>query len=95
MNQPMGFLSPDHPEYVCKLRKALYGLKHAPKAWYGKIAEFLTHSGYLMTSADSSLFTKAKERKLAIVLVYVDDLIITGDCEEEVLQTKENLSVRF
>ncbi|KAL0367867.1 UNVERIFIED_CONTAM: Retrovirus-related Pol polyprotein from transposon RE1 [Sesamum radiatum] len=95
MNQPTGFLSPDHPEYVCKLRKALYGLKQAPRAWYGKIAEFLTHSGYMMTSADSSLFIKAKERKLVVVLVYVDYLIIRGDCEEEVLQTKENLSVRF
>ncbi|KAL0427812.1 UNVERIFIED_CONTAM: Retrovirus-related Pol polyprotein from transposon RE1 [Sesamum latifolium] len=95
MNRPTGFLNSDHPEYVCKLRKALYGLKQAPRAWYGKIAEFLTHGGYLMTSADSSLFIKAKERKLAVVLVYVDDLIITGDCEEEVLQTKENLSVRF
>ena len=95
MSQPMGFQSQDHPEYVCKLRKALYGLKQAPRAWYGKIAEFLTHSGYLVTSADSSLFVKAKEKKLAIVLVYVDDLIITGDCEEEILQTKENLSVRF
>ncbi|KAL0378501.1 UNVERIFIED_CONTAM: Retrovirus-related Pol polyprotein from transposon RE1 [Sesamum radiatum] len=95
MNQPTGFLNPDHPKYVCKLRKALYGLKQAPRAWYGKIAKFLTHSGYLMTSADSSLFIKAKERKLAVVLVYVDDLIITCDCEEEVLQTKENLSVRF
>ncbi|KAL0313854.1 UNVERIFIED_CONTAM: Retrovirus-related Pol polyprotein from transposon RE1 [Sesamum angustifolium] len=95
MNQPTGFLSPDHLKYVCKLQKALYGVKEAPSAWYGKIAEFLTHGGYLMTSADSSLSIKAKERKLAIVLVYVDDLIIMGDCEEEVLQTNENLSVHF
>ncbi|KAE8704478.1 hypothetical protein F3Y22_tig00110450pilonHSYRG00264 [Hibiscus syriacus] len=95
MTQPMGFQSQDHPEYVCKLRKALYGLKQAPRAWYGKIAEFLTKSGYLVTPADSSLFVKANEGKLSIVLVYVDDLIITGDDEAEILQTKENLSVRF
>ena len=80
---------------MCKLRKALYGLRQAPRAWYGKIAEFLTHCGYSVTSADSSLFVKAKGGRTAIVLVYVDDLIITGDCEEENLQTKKNLSVRF
>ncbi|KAM1630317.1 hypothetical protein ACFX2K_018465 [Malus domestica] len=95
MIQPMGFQSQDHPEYVCKLRKALYGLKQAPRAWYGKIAEFLTQSGYSVTPADSSLFVKANEGKLAIVLVYVDDLIITGDDEAEILRTNENLSVRF
>ncbi|KAE8662552.1 hypothetical protein F3Y22_tig00113302pilonHSYRG00055 [Hibiscus syriacus] len=61
MTQPMGFQSQDHPEYVCKLRKALYGLKQAPRAWYGKIAEFLTKSGYSVTPADSSLFVKANE----------------------------------
>ena len=70
-------------------------MKQAPRAWYGKIAEFLTHSGYSVTPADSSLFVKANGGKLAIVLIYVDDLIITGDYETEILQTKENLSVRF
>jgi len=95
MDQPISFQSQDHPEYMCKLRKALYGLKQAPRAWYGKIVEFLTRSGYLVTSADASLFIKAKGEKLAIVLVYVNDLIITGDCEEEIFRTKENLSIRF
>lgn len=95
MNQPIGFQNQDYPEYVCKLRKALYGLKQAPRAWYGKIAEFLTQSGYSVTPADSSLFVKANGGKLAIVLVYVDDLIITGDDELEILRTKDNLSVRF
>lgn len=80
---------------MCKLRKALYGLKQAPMAWYGKISEFLTQSGYLVAPADSSLFVKDVGRKLAIMLVYVDDLILTGDCEEEILRTKKNLSVRF
>ena len=80
---------------MCKLRKALYGLKQALRAWYGKIAEFLTQSGYLVTLTDSSLLVKANEGKIAIVLVYVDDLIITGDDETEILRTKENLSIRF
>jgi len=52
-------------------------------------------SGYLVTSTYVILFIKAKRDKLVIVLVYVDDLIITKDCEEEIFRTKENLSVRF
>ncbi|KAL0413625.1 UNVERIFIED_CONTAM: Retrovirus-related Pol polyprotein from transposon TNT 1-94 [Sesamum radiatum] len=50
---------------------------------------------YMNQPIDSSLFIKAKERKLVVVLVYVDYLIITGDYEEEVLHIKENSSVRF
>ena len=95
MEQPQGFRSKAHPDHVCKLKKALYGLKQAPRAWYGKIAEFLTQSAYTVAPADSSLFVKAQDGRLAIVLVYVDDLIITGDDEKEIAQTKTNLSVRF
>ncbi|XP_019178882.1 PREDICTED: uncharacterized protein LOC109174044 [Ipomoea nil] len=91
----MGFQSQVHPDYVCKLRKALCCLKQAPRAWYGKIAEFLICNDYSVAPSDSSLFVKAKGRKLAIVLVYVDDLVLTCDDVEEVLRTKENLSVRF
>ena len=84
MIQPMSFQNRGHPEYVCKLQKALYRLKQAPRAWYGKIVEFLTQSGYSVTYADSSLFAKANGERIATVLVYVDDLIITGDDVEEI-----------
>lgn len=95
MEQPKGFESKKYPEHVCKLKKALYGLKQAPRAWYGKIGEFLVHNGFKVAPSDSSLFVMAKEGRLAIVLVYVDDLIITGDYSEEIERTRENLSVRF
>ena len=93
MEQPRGFESKIHPEYVCKLKKALYVLKQAPRAWYGN--EFLIQSGFKLTPLDSSLFVKTKDGRLAIVLVYVDDLIITKDYSEEIQRTRENLSVRF
>lgn len=80
---------------MCKLRKALYGLKQAPRAWYGKIAEFLVKNGYVMVPADSSLFVKDRDGRLAIVLVYVDDLIITGDNIHEIQLIRENLATRF
>nr|GEY19265.1 hypothetical protein [Tanacetum cinerariifolium] len=44
--QPDGFVDPDHPEKVYRLRKALYGLKQAPKAWYDKLSKFLTSKGF-------------------------------------------------
>ncbi|WVZ78229.1 LOW QUALITY PROTEIN: hypothetical protein U9M48_025977 [Paspalum notatum var. saurae] len=95
MEQPKGFQSKTHPEYVCKLKKALYGLKQAPRAWYGKIGEFLIQNGFKVAPSDSSLFVKSKEGRLAIVLVYVDDLIITGDNTEEIQRIRDNLSIRF
>ncbi|CAA0812714.1 cysteine-rich RLK (RECEPTOR-like protein kinase) 8 [Striga hermonthica] len=95
MVQPAGFEDRENPGYVCKLKKALYGLKQALQAWYGKIAEFLIQCGYSVAPADSNLFIKKRERKLAIMLVYVDDIIITGDDEEEIQQTRKNLLVRF
>ena len=95
IDQPQGFINQEKPNYVCKLKKALYGLKQAPRAWYGKIAEFLVQSGYHVAPADSSLFVKVQGGKLAVVLVYVDDLIITGDDKDEIQQTRSNLSIRF
>nr|GFB70488.1 Gag-Pol polyprotein [Tanacetum cinerariifolium] len=44
--QPDGFVDPDHPEKVYRLRKALYGLRQAPRAWYDKLSKFLTSKGF-------------------------------------------------
>lgn len=95
MEQHRGFESRDNPHYVCKLRKALYGLKQAPRAWYGKIFEFLTVSGYSIAPADSSLFVKDQNGKTYVVLVYVDDLIVTGDDLEEMKRIQADLGTRF
>ena len=95
MEQHERFVNKFNPKYVCKLKKALYGLKQAPIAWYGKIAKFLIYSGYEIAPANSSLFVKAKEGKLVIILVYVDDRIITRDDINEIRQTKKNSSVQF
>lgn len=60
-----------------------------------EIVEFLVRSGYIVAPADSNLFVKAREGRLTVILVYVDNLIITRDGETEIQQTKENLSIRF
>ena len=95
MEQPKCFKSKTYPNYVCKLKKALYGLKQALRAWYGKIVEFLVQNGYSMAPINSSQFTKVRNENITIVLVYVDDLIITGDDEVEIGQIRDNLFVCF
>ena len=95
MSQPRQFQIQARLECVCKLRKALYGLKQAPRVQYGKIVEFLMQSSYSVVHASSSLFVKARERKLSTILVYVDNLIFIGDDEEEIRITRNNLLVRF
>nr|GFC24152.1 retrovirus-related Pol polyprotein from transposon TNT 1-94 [Tanacetum cinerariifolium] len=55
--QPDGFVYPDHPEKVYRLRKALYGLKQAPRAWYDKLSKFLTLKGFTKGRIDPTLFT--------------------------------------
>ena len=62
MNQPKGFESAANPNHVCKHRKTFFGLKQAPRAWYGKIAEFLTQVVIqLRMQTQACLLKKEKE----------------------------------
>lgn len=66
-------------------------LKQSPRMWHKKITEFLVQSGYSVARANSSQFVKKEGKRLAIVLIYVDDLIITTDNEIEIYQIRANL----
>ena len=55
MHQPLGFRDPTHPDYVCLLRKSLYGLKQASRAWYQRFSDFVTTIGFANSITDSSL----------------------------------------
>ena len=46
MHQPLGFRDPHRPDYVCRLRKSLYGLTQAPRAWYQRLANFVSTIGF-------------------------------------------------
>lgn len=48
MLQPPGFTHPNHPDYICRLRKAIYGLKQAPRAWYMALKQFLLQFGFFV-----------------------------------------------
>ena len=56
MSQPLGFVDSNYPTHVCKLKKALHGLKQAPKAWYNELKLFLLSKGFVNAYFDTSLF---------------------------------------
>lgn len=77
MSQPQGFVNQSHPTHLCKLHKSLYGLKQAPRAWYERFSNFLLGLGFQTTYADPSLFIRHFLQFVTLMLLYVDDLIIT------------------
>ena len=78
MIQPQGYIDKRFPDYVCKLRKSLYGLKQVPRAWYQKLSTFLISIGFHGSTADSSLFIYQHGTITCFLLIYVDDIILTG-----------------
>ncbi|GJX22709.1 retrovirus-related pol polyprotein from transposon TNT 1-94 [Tanacetum coccineum] len=73
--QPDGFIDPDHPDKVYRLRKALYGLKQAPRAWYDELSKFLISNGFTKGIIDPTLFTIKYGEDILLVQIYVDDII--------------------
>uniref|UniRef100_A0A5B7AA01 Reverse transcriptase Ty1/copia-type domain-containing protein n=1 Tax=Davidia involucrata TaxID=16924 RepID=A0A5B7AA01_DAVIN len=95
MAQPPGFIDSTYPSHVCQLRKAIYGLKQAPRAWYKELSTFLLHQGFLQSNSDASLFIYNHNGLLVYFLVYVDDLIITGNSNSFISAFITSLSQRF
>jgi hypothetical protein len=74
MRQPPEFENKSHPNYVCRLDKALYGLRQAPRAWIAKLSKKLCDLGFKGSKADTSLFYYNKNGISMFILVYVDDI---------------------
>nr|GEZ88052.1 Gag-Pol polyprotein [Tanacetum cinerariifolium] len=75
LNQPNGFVDPYHPDKVYRLKKALYGLKRAPRAWYDELSNFLVSKGFSKGSIDPTLFISKLGEDILLVQVYVDEII--------------------
>lgn len=93
--QPQGFVDQDKPHYVCKLKKALYGLRQAPRAWYQELSKHLLGLGFTNSTADTSLFTLRVGNDCAYVLMYVDDMLITGSSTKIIQTCVSSLASRF
>ncbi|KAL9997723.1 putative RNA-directed DNA polymerase [Helianthus debilis subsp. tardiflorus] len=95
MSQPPGYVHPDFPNHICRLRKSLYGLKQAPRAWYLELTKFLLHLGFKKSLADPSLFIYNRGGTVCYFLVYVDDIVITGNTDSFVQKVIRSLSDKF
>ncbi|WJZ98521.1 hypothetical protein VitviT2T_017037 [Vitis vinifera] len=79
MEQLLGYVDPRHPLHVCKLKKTLYSLKQVPRAWFQHFSSFLLRLGFSCSRADTSLFVFNQQDDLIYLLLYVDDIILTGN----------------
>jgi hypothetical protein len=80
MAQPPGFESKG--ECVCHLKKSIYGLKQSPRAWFDKFSKAVVSHGMTRSQADHSVFFKKTKIGIVILVVYVDDIVITGSDKE-------------
>jgi transposase InsO family protein len=95
MRQPPGFADPHRPNHVCKLHKAIYGLKQAPRAWFQRFSSFLLRVGFTQSKADNSMFIYHDHLSVMILLLYVDDIILTGSNSSHLLAFLRTLGAEF
>eukprot|EP00253_Pinus_taeda_P013071 PITA_13071 len=94
MEQPISFIKIDS-SLVCRLKKSLYGLKQAPWAWSAKMDSFLLESGFSRCHSDNIVYTKKVGKSLIVLVVYVDDLILTGSYPSLINHVNSSLKKKF
>lgn len=94
MDQPPGFQSADKSP-VCRLHKALYGLKQAPRAWFERLHSALLYLKFRPSKCDPSLFIYTQDGAVVYLLVYVDDIILTGNSSFLIQQFIDQLDAQF
>ena len=91
------FMQPPHglsveSNRVCHLRRALYSLKQAPRAWFAKFSSTISRLGYMTSHYDSALFLCRTDKGTILLLQYMDDMIIIGDDLSDIQELKDFLS---
>ena len=95
MEQPQGFIDLDHPNKVCLLHKAIYGLKQALRAWNLQFHGVLLDLGFTRTHSDAGVYHRQDDGGMLIIILYVDDITILGDNPKCVTNIKSTLSNRY
>lgn len=95
VTQPEGFEKKGQIGKVSKLSKALYGLKQAPRAWNSCLDSYLKELGFRRCYQEYSVYTRKKDGNVLIVGVYVDDLLVSGSCDEDVRNFKVEMNAKI
>lgn len=95
MHQPPGFARPGTEHLVCKLHRSLYGLKQSPRAWYARLHAALLAWNLIQSNADPNLYFAHIGQHTVALLVYVDDILLTGSCPQLIAQLKHHLHTTF
>jgi hypothetical protein len=93
MHPPPGVDTPSG--HVCRLRRTLYGLKQAPRAWFVRFISVITAAGFSSSEHDPALFVHVSPIGRNLLLLYVDDMLITCDNPEHISHVKQHLSKEF
>jgi len=95
INQPEGFIVEGKESFVCKLKKSLYGINQAPRAWYINILGYFVDIGFskCFSNADLSVLNQGKD--MVLILLYMDDLLITGNNDEIIQECISKLKAIF
>nr|GFA82670.1 uncharacterized mitochondrial protein AtMg00810-like [Tanacetum cinerariifolium] len=95
VSHPEGFVDPDHPTHVYRLKKALYGLKQAPWAWYDTLSRFLLDNNFSKGAVDPTLFIRKTGKHIMLVQKYVDDIIFASTDPTDCYMFSNEMSSKF
>lgn len=95
MQQPPGFEIPGSEHLVCHLWKSLYGLKQSPRTWYHEIDNYLRNSGWTQSMADPNLYFINTDGQILILMLFVDDLLLTGSDPIQIKKMKVLLGDKY
>lgn len=93
--QPEGYEKKGREHLVYKLKKALYGLRQAPRAWYEKLNTYLKELGFNRCSHEPAVYTRKEREDTLVIAVYVDDILVTGSKNSMIENFKNEMSTKF
>ena len=95
ISQPEGFVAKGFEDYVCKLKRSIYGLKQSARCWNAELDKKLKNMGFNQCKSDPCIYIKETKEGYCVIAVYVDDLIVGGENEKNITLTKKEISNKF